>query len=185
MGRLTFSRIALGLLLAAAPWASAANPALASTADEVILGVENALERMEEQYVYLRMLNNLQAALEKELAIVKLMRECKAERVVCTGEGLVQMGPPKPAPQPSSKPAPSRSSPPPQDFPDGLTVRGVVGDEALLNYRGRNISLRRGGRVGGLVVREIHLDFLVLEYAGRRLKVPVEKSVVQGAGAGE
>ena len=174
MGRLRM-RLALGataLLFASA--ASGDAPLITAPESATALDLkEDIFMRIEKQYLYLQNLENLQAALERELEIAKLMRECEKTGMLCTGEGLVPIPEPPPAaplPQPQAKPTVATVA-----LPADLSVRGVVGGEALIEYRGRKMAVRTGDKIGDWTVREVRLDFLEFERDGRRLRMLIEK----------
>ena len=63
-------------------------PALANQSMRSAHNLDQVLDKVEEEQVYLRRLANIRLAVEKELAIVKLIRECGDLDAVCTGQGL-------------------------------------------------------------------------------------------------
>lgn len=107
MGNRFMSRLTPGFAAwVLSPWLCAAAPAadLAATptvavrhaASPQLLSNEVAvlLEHLQSQHVYLKHLENTRRAVEKELSIVRLMRECDGFGSVCTGRGITE----KPAP---------------------------------------------------------------------------------------
>lgn len=137
--------------------------------------IDAMLRRIEEQRLYLRTLDQLRAALEKEHSIAKLMRECEEFDVVCTGEGMRQIERVAP-PRATQSVAPPRAA----ALPLSLFVAGVVADEVWIRYQGRDVSVRVGERIGGFVVRDVDLDAVTFERGGKRVRVPVERRAQEG-----
>ena len=137
--------------------------------------INKMLQHLEEKHIYLQTLDKLQAALKKERDIAKLLRECEKLQMVCTGEGLIELAPVKP--QQRTQSTPNRIAPRPPDLPSGLAVVGVVGNKALLYYKGRQMIVRRGDKLGGFSVGDMTLDAVVFERDDRRFNVPVRPRV--------
>ncbi len=171
------------------PCVHAAEPAQATTHAAVVLYAADAppplrhpaaaqlqtgevaalLDHLQSQHVYLKHLENVRRALEKELSIVRLRHECGLLGSACTGRGIAEQPPPEeppPAPEQTPpaavppSPAPPlqpllQPSPPAGELP---TVAGVYRGAASLVYRGRRVEVREGGKVGPFTVTAVTLD---------------------------
>ena len=124
---------------------------------------------LEGQHVYLKHLENMRSAVERELSIVRLMSECERLGSSCTGKGIARkiVIPGKPgdeeeAPLPSPPSSPPSSSPPlPEaELPE---VVAVYHGTASLLYRQRYVEVRRGERFGPFTVRAVGIDGVRLD----------------------
>ena len=145
-----------------------AREALATTATAG-RAAEQMIKRLEEQHFYLQRLDNVRQAMERELSIAKIMRECEALAITCTGDGLINLPPPPSAPAPA-KPEAKLHRQPNKPLP---SVQGIVGNSAWIMDGEQQLRVRRGSRVDDLLVREVALDHVVFERAGRRFTVPL------------
>ena len=140
------------------------------------------LEHLQSQHVYLKHLENVRRALEKELSIVRLMRECDGFGSTCTGRGIVD----KPEPpvvhesSPASPPASEEPPPPPVLTPvpapvvhELPIVVGIYRDTASLIHANRRIEVRRGTKVGPFVVTAVALDKVRLDGPRGEVSLPL------------
>ena len=170
-------KITVILWLGALTFQVAANPQLqkietsatTTVSPDNPISTEQLLQRIDDQRVYSNQLDHLKRAIEKELSIVKLMKECESLRVACTGAGLSQLPPPKP---PIKTKTITQSKSQPLSIPE---VIGVAQGRALVKHKGRTASVADGERVGRFLVKKVALDYLILEHAKRRFTVPVQQ----------
>ncbi len=167
----------IGLSLAC-PFASAAEPpsqapqemAVPQHAASVQLQnneIAALLEHLQSQHVYLKHLENMRRALEKELSIVRLMSECDRFGSACTGRGIVERTAPETLPIPAPVPQeaipwapPVLSEPLLHELP---VVAGVYREAATLIYQGRDVEVRAGAKVGPFTVTAVALDRIELD----------------------
>lgn len=145
------------------------------------------LEHLQSQHVYLKHLENVRRALEKELSIVRLMHECDGLGSACTGRGIVaKSAPPAPSsPPPSSPPVasePAAFEEPAFDEPplplreivyELPVVVGVHRDVASLVYANRRVEARPGTRVGPFTVTAVALDRVRLDGPNGEVSLPL------------
>lgn len=141
---------------------------------------EQLLQQLEMQYFYIKHLDNVKHAMEKELSIARIKRECEQLGMLCTGDGLVESlpyfssPPPLSPPEPAEPPELAEPPKPETDIPDWFpVVQGVAGEGAWIDYRQRRFYVKGGMRVGDWMVRSVSLDHLVFERDGRKFTVPV------------
>ena len=139
------------------------------------LQADGELHRWQAHQMYLRTLNDLHKAVEKELEVVRLMRDCEAMGLRCTGWGIAEGIAHKPQ---KVEDGASRGAGKPQR-PKAAASRPLP--EVLAVYRGR-VSLligRRkyevavGDRVEGYQVEGVKVDGVVVRQAGRKLLLPL------------
>ena len=143
------------------------------------------LEHLQSQHVYLEHLENTRRTFEKELSIVKLMRECNRLGSICTGRGILERPPPPepPAPVPAGEEtepgpveAPARRAEPLLPAPPSVgelpTVIGVYRETASLLYLGRHFEARTGAEIGPFTVGEVTLDLVRLVGPGGPVALP-------------
>lgn len=133
------------------------------------------LEHLQSQHVYLKHLENVRRALEKELSIVRLMRECDGFGSTCTGRGIVDNPappelhepPPPPPEEPLEEPYEEPPGEPESSAPEMVyqlpVVAGIYRGTASLIYADRRIEARRGTQVGPFMVTAVALDKVRLE----------------------
>ncbi len=141
------------------------------------------LEHLQSQHVYLKHLENVRRALEKELSIVRLMRECDGFGSTCTGRGIVDKPePPVVHESPAAAPASGEPPPPPALTPEPAPapvvhelpiVVGIYRDTASLIYSNRRIEVRRGTKVGPFVVTAVALDRVRLDGPRGEVSLPL------------
>ena len=130
------------------------------------------LEHLQSQHVYLKHLENMRRALEKELSIVRLMGECDRAGGICTGRGVAEKVVPEEAPPAKEEtqvppPLPEPASPEPALPAQALPgIVGIYREAALLVDQGRYFEVRVGERVGPFTVTVIALDQVELEGPG-------------------
>lgn len=126
------------------------------------------LEHLQNQHVYLKHLENVRDAVERELSILQLMDECGRFDSTCTGRGIIRksisgkpvtdkpgnagLAPPQ---QTVSPPSPAQPSPSPVELPK---VVAIYGGTASLFYKRRYLEVRRGDRLGPFRVMAVSLD---------------------------
>ncbi len=135
--------------------------------------MNKVLQQVQEEQVYLHQLTNIRNAVEKELAIVRLVRECDHLNAKCTGQGVSVQGPntEQVSPAPSA-PAlvPESASPPPQKIHLPQLVR-ISGSVATMRYLGKTLSLRVGESIGGFILSKVSLDSVALRRQGQRYRL--------------
>ncbi len=139
------------------------------------LQADSEMRRWQEHQMYLRSLNDLHKAVAKELEVVRLMRDCEAMGLRCTGWGIAESIARKPqkvedgasrATGKPRRPEPAASRP----LPEVLAVyRGRV---SLLVGR-RKYEVAVGDRVEGYQVEGVQVDGVVVREAGRKLLLPL------------
>ena len=128
------------------------------------------LEHLQSQHVYLKHLENVQNAVERELSIVRLMSECDRLGNTCTGRGIAKKiapaafegkgsivspsSPPPPPSPPSLSPVPA-SSLPVAELPE---LVAVYHGTASMFYKRRYTEVREGEKLGPFTVRLIDVD---------------------------
>ena len=144
--------------------------------------IASLMEWFEEQQAYLKYLENLKGAVEKELSIISLMSACQQQGAECTGRGIVLSAETKPASSPPTAPSADEEdsqqraaqSQPKLSEPQSLPiVLAIYQDSALVEYQGRHLRVRAGDRLAGFHVRAIGLDQFELESADGIIRLPV------------
>ena len=140
------------------------------------------LEKVEKEQTYLKYLHNLRTAVEKELAIVKLIRECDNFDATCTGQGL-SFKPPEsvlPAVEESvpEDPVPEDSVPeavvPPPTYDELPVFLWVYRDTAVARYQGSRIEVHVGADIGPYTVKQIQLNYVELTGAQGTVRLPLQ-----------
>lgn len=142
--------------------------------------IASLVEWFEEQQAYLKYLENLKGAVEKELSIISLMSACQQQGAECTGRGIVlsaaapdsaQQSPPSAGEEEARRP--QAAQPKPSSSQNLPTVLAVYRDSALVEHQGRRLRVRSGDRLADFRVRAISLDQFELESANGVVRLPV------------
>ena len=180
---------------------SATEPLQITTSTAVVLPIEKALqhsistqlptneisvliEHLQSQHVYLKHLDNVRRAVEKELSIVRLMSECDRFGSTCTGRGIVEnimldelpsrieTNDVVPISVQAQLPLPLQIEP--TKHIDTLPiVVGVYRKTASLIYKARPIEVHEGEKIGPFTVAAVTLDGVEFEGPQGKIVLPV------------
>ncbi len=113
------------------------------------------LEHLESQNIYLKHLENVRSAVERELSIVRLMSECNRLGSACTGSGITRK---EIFAQPGGEEAVFPLSPSPLPEVELPRVVAVYQGTASLLYRQRYVEARPGETLGPFTVLSVGVD---------------------------
>lgn len=137
------------------------------------LFVDEVLQHIQEEQIYLRQLGNIRKAVEEELEIVRLIRQCDHLDAVCTGKGVSVKAMTEPVPvkpvqtePPSPPPSPAAASAGP--LPELIRI---LDKTASMRYQGRQIQVKAGENIGPYTVSAVYVDGVELRHAGQRYRL--------------